>query len=153
MRIRSAVPALCLVTLAACVGPASPKAGMPGGGDGTRAAPKPVVTTPRSLVIADTEREIWPDAADRTQVRMAELRRFIADYREGHGRLPAGLADFLPRVPRSRWLMQYDQDGWDRPLRYELRGEDYEIRSAGPDAVFGSDDDIFVTMQRGTRWG
>jgi len=37
-------------------------------------------------------------------------------------------------------------DGWDTPLRYESEGDDYVIRTAGPDGQFDTSDDWGARM-------
>jgi hypothetical protein len=103
-------------------------------------------------VVADRESDLWPDARDRTSVRMAEVRRLIARYRAAHGSFPAVLDEVFPTT-RSEWVMDYEHDAWGGALLYRRRDDDYELRSSGPDRQFGTADDIVVTSKMGTRWG
>jgi len=40
-------------------------------------------------------------------------------------------------------------DIWRMPVRYQRGAREFEVRSAGPDGAFDSDDDIVVTGQLG----
>lgn len=69
---------------------------------------------------------------------MAEATTIIEEYRRTN--------DALPTENEGNELLQDLEDGWGNPLRYELDGERYVIRSAGPDGRFSTDDDILPTM-------
>lgn len=48
----------------------------------------------------------------------------------------------LPGEEEGNRLIEEFEDGWGNPLIYELDGDHYVIRSAGPDGKFGTADDI-----------
>ena len=103
----------------------------PGGSGGrppTTAAPQP---------IADNDVTVFPDPRDRTLVRMERARIFISESELEHGRLPPTIeaAGSDPAFP-------IDRDGWGRAFRYSFRNGDYDFRSAGPDEIFCTEDDI-----------
>lgn len=90
-----------------------------------------------------------PDATPRDQrdsVRVMGLRLVrIARAVDGIGRDLGGLPLTLRPVPSPYKLsMEEIGDLWGRPLRYVRNGRDYEIRSAGSDGRFESDDDIRI---------
>jgi hypothetical protein len=89
--------------------------------------------------MGDTEMDVFPDPRERTQLRIENFYRFIREYRRDHGKLPERLEESLP--PRGSLVVDR-VDAWDHEFRYARRGEGYEIRSAGPDGIFGTDDDI-----------
>ena len=53
-----------------------------------------------------------------------------------------GENDALPSDEEGNRLIEDLADGWGNPLRYELDGETFMVRSAGPDGEFGTPDDI-----------
>jgi len=48
----------------------------------------------------------------------------------------------LPSVDEAQELIAEFEDAWGNALRYEPSGDDFTIRSAGPDGVFDTSDDI-----------
>ena len=70
----------------------------------------------------------------KTQDAMAEARDVVERYRADEERLPEGIEGNKLVVPM--------EDSWGEALRYERRGDGYLIRSAGPDGVFESPDDL-----------
>jgi hypothetical protein len=58
----------------------------------------------------------------------------IETYTDRHGE--------PPDEKEGNRLIADTTDGWDRPLRYEIRGERFRITSAGPDGVFDTEDDV-----------
>jgi hypothetical protein len=103
---------------------------------------RPEDTTHAGFV--DRQAEINPTPAQVTQRRLTILHSEIAKTRVLKGRLPFTLEEILSRPepdpnvrPQPRWLL----DGWERPIRYN--GDDpYELRSAGPDGVYDTADDM-----------
>ena len=53
------------------------------------------------------------------------------------GRLPTSLNGFVE--PKSRLT-----DEWDGPIRFRRLDNTYQLRSAGPDRTFETDDDIVI---------
>lgn len=104
----------------------------------------------RSRGVADTDRELWPDPRDRTEVRLEVLRGFLRDYLSRTGRLPERLQDAVPADPRP---FTVHADAWENPFRYVRSDASYELGSAGPDGRWGTADDIVVTLSQGTKWG
>ena len=92
----------------------------------------------------DTEMDLFPDPRERTQHRMRFYYRFIREYRRDHGRLPERLEQLLS--PAGSLPSEVNVDAWGHSFLYTPRGEGYEIRSAGPDGNFGTDDDM-VTVE------
>jgi hypothetical protein len=74
------------------------------------------------------------------------LRRQIDAYHDSTSALPQALADLCPSFPRRYcdWMPGYFsfRDPWGRTFAYHLVGQEYELRSAGPDRRFGTTDDL-----------
>jgi hypothetical protein len=47
-----------------------------------------------------------------------------------------------PSTEEGEQIVSQHKDGWQNPLRYTLEDGEYEIRSAGPDGQFDTDDDV-----------
>jgi hypothetical protein len=96
-------------------------------------------------VIADTDEMVFTDPLVLTRVRLVWLRESIRDGASGTDELPPSLDHVLPQAMDAQSKVRMLRDGWRRPFRYRRFGDDFEIRSAGPDGRFGSADDILVT--------
>lgn len=94
--------------------------------------------------VVDTERELVPDAVGRTSFRMNNLRAAIARHVELNHRLPHSLEDVLPSGVALDPLDDPRNDAWGRPIVLELVEAGYSLRSAGPDGVLGSEDDLTI---------
>lgn len=102
-------------------------------------------TAPTSSgTIYDTDREFFPDPADRTHIRMEVAQHLISAYQAEHGAFPPSLDAAIFADPRGRLPISIERDGWSNPFAYRLVGASYELRSAGPDGVIGSTDDVVV---------
>ena len=76
----------------------------------------------------------------------------IARAIDGIGRDYGALPNTLEPVPSlSRLESQEIGDAWGRPIRYRKSGAEFEVRSAGPDGVFDSDDDLSVAGELGAN--
>ncbi len=70
-------------------------------------------------------------------------------YEVDNGRYPESLQALITRGSEANWNGPYlreariPQDPWGNEFRYTRRDNGFEIRSAGPDGQFGSDDDIW----------
>jgi type II secretory pathway pseudopilin PulG len=69
-----------------------------------------------------------------TNIAIADARNAIENYRREHNTLPDGIEGNKLVVPFK--------DGWQTELRYEVDGNEYVIRSAGPDKAFDTPDDL-----------
>jgi len=87
-----------------------------------------------TTVIADTDEDIWPDLRDRQGVYLRDLSRSLQAYARDHGALPESLGA-LPGL-RSQ------ADLWGTQIVYERDGDVLTLRSAGPDRVVGTADDL-----------
>jgi hypothetical protein len=93
--------------------------------------------------------EIPPTHSDSVLVMGLRLVR-IARGIDGIGRDLGGLPLSLRPVPSfSKLDMEAIGDIWRRPVRYHRQDRDFEVRSAGPDGEFDTDDDIAVNGQLG----
>jgi hypothetical protein len=70
----------------------------------------------------------------KTVFPLSKAQMIIEEHRQAN--------DALPSEEEGNRLIEHLEDGWGNPLRYELDGEYYDIRSAGPDGEFGTDDDF-----------
>lgn len=81
---------------------------------------------------------------DRTKIRVTEadmetLAREILTYTMDASGLPEDLSDLRRFRPQTAGYL----DGWGRTLRYvKLSESTFQLRSAGPDGVFETEDDI-----------
>jgi hypothetical protein len=96
-----------------------------------------------SLTMVDTEEDILPDPVDRTNNRLYMLRASALLTMRRTGSLPRTLDEM---VEESR--MPIGTDSWGTPFRYTPGTTDFELRSAGPDRVFGTRDDLVATQSR-----
>lgn len=91
--------------------------------------------------VLQTEIEQYAKAkATLTQANMASVAREVISYAAGG----EGLPEDLKQVQRSRPSLGMGLlDGWGRAVRYErLSDSAFRLRSAGPDGVFDTADDI-----------
>lgn len=93
--------------------------------------------------IVDTETELYPDPRDRTWLRLKGLYPFVMDYVLAHGSLPDRIEQFMP--PRGTQYIDFHEDAWGHTLHYMRRGNEYELRSAGPDGELNTSDDLVET--------
>ncbi len=75
-----------------------------------------------------------------THITIADARNAIENYRNEHNTLPDGIEGNKLVVPFK--------DGWQTELRYEVDGNNYLIRSAGPDKTFDTPDDLTSQQQQ-----
>lgn len=88
--------------------------------------------------------------ASRAQIQM--FKKNIDLYQIRIGGLPESLSTLKegPSDPnkKAKWtrpLMDtIPNDAWDNPFKYSVKGNSYEIRSAGEDGQVNTDDDIVV---------
>ena len=71
----------------------------------------------------------------------------LAFYRSQHGRYPQTLRDslFARIATEGRSPFTTVLDAWDWPLRYTVHGENFQLRSLGPDRTLETPDDIECT--------
>ena len=79
-------------------------------------------------------------SAEKTHLRSLALG--ISMFRASTGHYPDSIED----------TRSYDgdfclTDQWGTPIIYSVRGEEYHVRSAGPDRTFETDDDLRITNQ------
>jgi hypothetical protein len=90
-----------------------------------------------------TERQYWPEPVAREEYRLTMLiERVGAHVREGHP-FPASVSDFAAPVAGVPWLSTCDP--WGHRVRISRQDREFELRSAGPDGVFGTADDVVKT--------
>lgn len=79
--------------------------------------------------------------AELTSVNLEQIARAIEEWMSGHeGRIPESLKEL--QGARSYGLSL--TDGWGRNIRYKkLSDTEFELRSAGQDGQFETEDDIF----------
>jgi hypothetical protein len=84
------------------------------------------------------------DSVLHTAVQLGRYVHLIDDAARLRGSLPT---DIHTVAQNFDWLSS--NDVWGRELRYDPQGLRYELRSAGPDGAFGTEDDIVVLGQLG----
>jgi hypothetical protein len=95
------------------------------------------------VIIVDTEEDLIPDPVERTKNRLYVLRTAALRTMRRTGSLPRTLDELVEESG-----MQIRNDSWGIPFRYTPGTTDFELRSAGPDRVFGSRDDLLATVSR-----
>ena len=80
-----------------------------------------------------------------TEIRMNEIKNAIDIYRVTHrGQLPDKLRD-LTHPKKGVATLKDVQDDFGKEIKYRRHsGKRYDLVSAGPDGLFGTDDDIGV---------
>lgn len=69
-----------------------------------------------------------------THTAISDASSLIERYRSEHNTLPDGIV--------GKKLVIEKKDGWGTELSYEVEGDSYLIRSAGPDKQFYTEDDL-----------
>lgn len=91
-------------------------------------------------LLRDTENRYWPDLADRARYRLSMIGERMGAWQREQKRIPRQLFDFADRVAEVPWLSTCDP--WSHRIRFTPRGDDWELRSAGPDGLFATTDDV-----------
>jgi hypothetical protein len=92
-------------------------------------------------VMRQTEQHYWPDPKAREAYRLTMLQERMGAYvREGHP-FPQRVDEFAPPVAEVPWLSTCDP--WGHRVRLSRTDTQFDLRSAGPDGVFDTEDDIF----------
>ena len=146
MKILLPAAALAL-SAAACAAQNPPPSSPPPGASGAQAQAcvDSVVGSPAmSLqVMRQTEQQYWPQPIPREQYRLTMLsERLGAHLREGHS-FPVSVDEFAPPIAEVPWLSTCDP--WGHRVRVGRQGREFELRSAGPDGVFQTADDLVQT--------
>ncbi|HYH83015.1 MAG TPA: hypothetical protein VEX86_24685 [Longimicrobium sp.] len=86
------------------------------------------------------ENERWPDLGERAQYRLLMIGERLGAWQREQKRIPPSLSDFAGPVAEVPWLSTCDP--WLHRVRFTPRGDEWELRSAGPDALFHTPDDV-----------
>lgn len=86
------------------------------------------------------ENERWPDLSVRAAYRLSMLGERMGAWQREQKRIPRELFDFADRVAEVPWLSTCDP--WSHRVRFTPRGDEWEMRSAGPDGLFATADDV-----------
>ncbi|HEU4535482.1 MAG TPA: hypothetical protein VFS00_15240 [Polyangiaceae bacterium] len=78
-----------------------------------------------------------------TKVVAVALRASAAVWQASHASCPS--ADDLVASGHPTAEHASPSDAWERPFRITCQGDDTEVRSAGPDGVFSTDDDVVAS--------
>ena len=103
--------------------------------------------TTAEFIHVDDELDLSPTARFWTASRLSIISHSLDEYRRVHGRLPVQLDDLC--IPDGR-LCSYQRpekwvrDPWCTPIRYRVTADSIELRSAGPDTVFNTADDLLL---------
>jgi|Deesub1362A_J573_1020465.scaffolds.fasta_scaffold00116_45 hypothetical protein len=75
-----------------------------------------------------------------TRANLTALERAVLSYVLQRGKLPQSLKEIRQLSPMGLNLY----DAWGREIKYEpLSADNFRLISAGPDGVFGTDDDLW----------
>lgn len=87
---------------------------------------------------------------ERTRTVLTSLQMLVTLYESRTGALPQRLEDLS-----AAGLRPYlgTDDEWGRPIEFSRSGNDFELRSVGPDGRFGTDDDLRVRGRHPTSRG
>src|SRR3989339_556145 len=111
-----------------------------------------VVVVAVIIVLANVK---WPtftmsDPIPKTKMAMSFFDAAISAYRHEFGSYPNSLTNLTEsgNVNSIKFINQDDIfDKWNRPIQYKLTPSGYELRSAGPDGVFETPDDIVKSIR------
>jgi len=90
---------------------------------------------------SDTMEDVWPDPRDRTLVTMRAMHRTITTYWSAHQTMPPDVYILASAQPQG---VVVDRDQWGILLRYVPFDQAYCSWSAGPDTLFGTEDDFGI---------
>ena len=98
---------------------------------------------------ADSEANLFPDPRVRQGFRLEEVRNRALGYASNHsGVLPADftpLVNWFPASARPSIVARLAVDLWGTPISLARSGAIVIVRSAGPDLVWHTDDDVIET--------
>jgi hypothetical protein len=102
-----------------------------------------VLVTVRLADRGDTDEMMFPDPGQLTMERLRSLRQVIDENRDARSAYVDSLMSVEPKehAPEGE---SFRYDGWNHPIRYHRTDRAYELRSAGPDGVFETPDDIVL---------
>lgn len=90
--------------------------------------------------MAHAQDERWPEPNDREDYRLMMLSERLGSFQRESGKRPRSLQEFAPPVAEVPWLSTCDP--WGHRVRFTpTTGDEFELRSAGADGVFGTADD------------
>lgn len=144
MKRLACTAALCLTAAACAAQQGSPAQPVPAGSR-PEACRDSVTGSPAMplSVMRESEQHYWPELVPRQEYRLTMLQeRLTAQLRSGRP-FPARLEEFAPPVAEVPWLSTCDP--WGHRVRLSRQERQYELRSAGPDGVFETADDIVKT--------
>ncbi|RLE03540.1 MAG: hypothetical protein DRJ11_03895 [Candidatus Aminicenantes bacterium] len=74
-----------------------------------------------------------------TRANLSALERAVLNYVLQQGKLPSSLQEISRFAPLGITL----EDAWGRRIKYEkLSADNFRLISAGPDGIFGTNDDL-----------
>jgi hypothetical protein len=96
------------------------------------------VMTPAQLRAAELQG--WPEPGARATYRLQMLQERLSAHLRDTGKVPQRLFDFADSVAEVPWLSTCDP--WGHRVVFVPRAGEYDLRSAGPDGILGTADDI-----------
>jgi len=96
------------------------------------------VMTPAQLRAAEMQR--WPEAPARAEYRITMLQERLTGFVRDKQTRPLRLFEFADSVAEVPWLSTCDP--WGHRVVFTPRGDEYELRSAGPDGLLHTADDV-----------
>lgn len=97
----------------------------------------------RFLSLMDSEEEVFRDPSDQARIRLTFARQHLERRRSENRKMPESLEEVFVGMSKDR-RAYLELDPWNRAIRLSLDSSGYQLRSAGPDGVFNSSDDVVV---------
>lgn len=104
------------------------------------------VATPSRITVSDTEVGLAGSPENATAIRLGNLVLHVSRYGQAAGALPLELEPVLANSSRAA---SQATDLWGRRARYSPAVRSFELRSAGADGEFATQDDIWVRGELG----
>jgi hypothetical protein len=108
----------------------------PPAGDSANRIPRDSV-----MAIIDTEATLFPGRSNQAVHRLGRLFGAVTQHVRRYQRLPVSMDEIreTSSFPASAVV-----DPWQTAVRYRVSGDYFELRSAGEDRQFDTDDDVFT---------
>ena len=129
------------LALAACALPAAAPQPRPRAEACVDTLPGKEGMTREQLRAAELERS--PEPTPRAAYRLTMLQERLLGFVRQNQKRPERLFEFADSVAEVPWLSTCDP--WRHRVVYTPREDEYELRSAGPDGILKTDDDIVQT--------
>ena len=95
----------------------------------------------RIVGLMDSQEDVFRDPRDQARIRLTFAQQHLERRRSENRKMPKSLAEVFVGLSEDR-RAYLGFDPWNRAIRLSLVSSGYQLRSAGPDGVFDSSDDI-----------